>query len=422
MDRWLDNPWFMKAVALVLAMLLFASVPDTSRDKPLEINVPSSTITETLNNVQVKSYYDTENLVVSGVPESVDVTIKGPKNIVQQTKGFRDFEVYTDLTKLGMGEHEVPFKVKGISDRLKVTISPKYADVSIQERMTKEFKVDAEFNRDMVEDGYSADAPSVTPGKVKITGAKNLIEKISYVKATVNLNEPISETVEKNAIIQAFDRNMNKLDVMVEPKIVKVTIPVKSSSKNVPIEIQQSGNPVPGVSIESMTLDKKEATIIADPDVLKDVEKVRVEVDISKITDDTEITLPVIISNGVVSVTPETAVLKIEVSKQGESKEENQEDGEKEKTVSNIPIGVEGTGDEYDVSFINPANGRLNLSVWGTRDAISSLGADDINLLVNVSGLQEGEHEVAIRVSVPDNVRWKLSNQTANISVSKREA
>ncbi|WP_071458843.1 CdaR family protein [Bacillus massilinigeriensis] len=426
MDKWIDNPWFMKGVALVLAMLLFASVPNDN--KPLVVNVPSSTVSETLQDVQVKSYYDTENLVVSGVPETVDVTIKGPKNIVQQTKGLRDFEIYTDLTKLEMGEHRVTIMARNISDRLKVTIKPKYADVSIQEKISKEFKVDAEFNRDMVDEGYSADAPAVTPGKVKITGAKDIIEKVSYVKATVNLNEPIKETIEKNAVIQAFDRNMNKLDVTVEPRVVKVTIPVKSSSKKVPIEIQQSGDPAPGISIQSMELDKKEATIIAPPDVLKSVEKVRVEVDISKITDDTELTLPVIISNGVVSVTPETAVLKINVTKAGDAPEEEEDNqgvsqaaNDQEKTFSNVPIGVEGKADDYNVSFINPESGRLNLSVWGPGDAVASVGPGDFGLRINVSGLREGEHSVAIKVSGPNNINWKVSDTTANIKVSKKE-
>ncbi len=110
----------------------------------------------------------------------------------------------------------------------------------------------------------------------------------------------------QEASVLVLDKEMNKLDVIVEPETVKVTIPVKSSSKKVPIDIVRKGTPPNGVSIDSITADIKEVTIIADPEVLSEVDRVRVEVDVSKITEDTEITLPVIISNGIVKVSPET--------------------------------------------------------------------------------------------------------------------
>ena len=78
MDKWLDNltdsRWFMKLVALVLALLLFGSVYDGSKTN--DINVPGEEHTDTISDIPVKSYYDTENLVVTGVPETVKVTLK----------------------------------------------------------------------------------------------------------------------------------------------------------------------------------------------------------------------------------------------------------------------------------------------------------------------------------------------------------
>ncbi|MDQ7862315.1 CdaR family protein [Peribacillus frigoritolerans] len=41
--------------------------------------LPLKISTETIENVPVEVYYDRENLVVSGVPETVDVTLKGAK-------------------------------------------------------------------------------------------------------------------------------------------------------------------------------------------------------------------------------------------------------------------------------------------------------------------------------------------------------
>lgn len=409
MDKWLDNPWFLKALALLLAFLLFLSVSSTGSDKPGDVNVPSDENSETIADVPVKSYYDTENLVVSGVPETVDITIEGPKNIVQQARALRDFEVFVDLTKEEMGNHQVQLQIKDISEKLEVTIEPSYVTVSIQERVTKEYKVNADYNTSMIQDGYIAGTPSVEPSNVKITGAKDIIDTISYVKANVALNDNLSENLTREAGVLVLDKDMNKLNVKVEPETVEVTIPVKSSSKKVPIDIISKGEPPEDVTIKSITSNVKEATIIANPDVLKNVGKVRVEVDVSNITEDTEVTLPVIISNGVVSVSPETAKLSIKVEKQ------------EEKKVTNIPITIEGQSEDYEVEFLNPENGLSSVTVTGQAKSVADLDESDFQFLIDVAGLEEGEHTVDIQASATEDVDWKPEIEQANISITKKE-
>ena len=318
MDKWMDNPWFIKVVALVLAVLLFGSVPKNDPDKPGDVNVPSDEKVETIEEVPVKRIYDTDTLVVSGVPETVSVTLQGPKNLVQQAKTLRNFEVFVDLTDAEIGNQRVPITIKDVSDRLTVTIEPGYANVSIQEKVTKEFSVEAEFNGNIVEEGFIAEKPSVKPNKVQITGAKDVIDRITYVKATVNSSGKVSDTITREASILALDKDMNKLDVVVEPEVVEVTIPIKSSSKKVPIDIVRKGTPPSGVTIDSITLETKEAEIIADPGVLEKFDRVRVEVDLSKIEEDTDITLPVIIGEGIVRVSPETVKVAVKVTKASE--------------------------------------------------------------------------------------------------------
>ncbi|WP_210367103.1 CdaR family protein [Bacillus sp. REN3] len=410
MDRLLDNPWFMKGVALVLAVLLFGSVPKGNLDKQRDVNVPSDEKVEVIEDVPVKSYYDTDNLVVSGVPETVTVNLQGPKNIVQQARALRDFEVFVDLTDAEIGEQRVPITIKDLSERITATIEPGSANVSIQEKVTKEFKVDAEFSRNLVEDGYIAEKPTVKPGTVQVTGAKDVIEQISFVKATVNSSGKVSDTITREASVLVFDKNMNKLEVSIEPSTVEVTIPVKSSSKEVPLEIVRKGTPPSGVTIESISLGTKQVQIIAAPDVLSEVESARVEVDVSRIKGDTELNLPVIIANGVVGVSPEMVKVTVKAT------------NKTERTISNVPVSMTGIRANYEADFLNPANGQTNITVSGPSDIVSSLSADDFKLTVDASGLEEGEHEVAIKVTAPRNVNWKLANEKAKITVAKKEA
>jgi len=406
-DKLIDNRWFIRAVALVLALLLFDNVYD---GEDLAINVPQDQETETITDVPVKSYYDTENLIVTGVPKTVTLKLSGPKNLLQQAKTSRSFEVYVDLADAEIGTQQVQIEIKDISDRLEVEIDPEYVDVSIQEKVTQEFKVEAEYNENLVAEGYLAEQPVVKPNKVKITGAKDVIEKITYVKATIDLKDSIEETITKEAKILVLDQDLNKLDVSLETDTVEVTIPVKASSKKVPIRVVQKGSPPDGVNVDSINLATTEATIIATDDVLKNTDSVRVEVDVSSIKDDTTVTLPVIISEGIVKVDPQTVEVTISVSV-----EENV-------TLSKIPIKTRGLADNLDLAYREPSDGTVSITATGESDLVEALKESDFNVVLDLTGIGEGEHSVSFNVNGPTNIKWEVSRETAKVLITRRDA
>ncbi|MFB6469566.1 YbbR-like domain-containing protein [Cytobacillus sp. Hz8] len=407
-DKLIENKWFMKIIALILALLLFDNVYDGNKNV-MDINVPQSNDTVTIGNIPVKSYYDTENLVVTGVPDEVTVKLKGPRNLLQPAKQQKSFEVYVDLTKAKIGTEKVKIKIKNLSDKLKATIDPVYATVTIHEKVTKDFSVEPEINDSAIAKGYLADQLFVKPDKVKITGAKEVIEKIAYVKATVNLKEPINETTSERAYVTVLDQNFNKLNVSVDPQIVEVKIPIKSSSKTVPINIVQKGSPPEGISIDSINLSEKTAKIIASDKVLKDTNSVRVEVDVSKIKDDATFDLPIIISNDIVEVSPKTVEVNVKVSKQ------------EDKTLSNIPIEIRGMADNQVLSYRDPSNGLVSLLVSGPSSEMNTISASDFDVYVDVSDLDEGSHNVTINVDGPGDLDWKLNKKSAKITITQKD-
>ncbi|MFE8704222.1 YbbR-like domain-containing protein [Cytobacillus sp. FJAT-54145] len=406
-DKLIDSRWFMKVVALVLAMLLFENVYDGNQDSA--VNVPQDQESETIANVPVKTYYDTENLVVSGIPETVTLTIEGPKANLQQVKTQQGFEVYVDLTNAEIGTQRVPILIRDISDKVEVTIDPGFANISVQEKVTREFSVEAEFDSKLLDTGYIAEQAKVEPNKVRITGAKDVVDRITYVKAALDVKGPIKEDVTTEANILVLDRQLNKLDVIVEPETVDVTVPIKALSKTVPIQLVENGTPPSGITIDSISLGEDEATIIAARDVLEKTESVRVELDVSKIQNDTVVTLPVIISEGIVEVDPETIEVTIKVNKN------------EDVTFSNLPIKTEGLSEQYNVTFTEPTNGVVNLTVSGSSDIISQLSESDFNLFINLSNLDTGNHDVEINVTAPENIRWTLGRETARISITEKE-
>ena len=48
-------------------------------------------------------YYDDDNLVVTGIPETVTVNIEGPSSLILSTKAMNDYKVFVDLRELPIG-------------------------------------------------------------------------------------------------------------------------------------------------------------------------------------------------------------------------------------------------------------------------------------------------------------------------------
>ncbi|MFS8630530.1 MAG: YbbR-like domain-containing protein [Bacillales bacterium] len=406
LDKLFDNPWFIRIMALILALLLFENVID--QKMPEEENVPPGQETEVIEEVPVKVYYDTENLVVSGVPKTVTLELTGPRNIVQQAITQQKYEVYVDLSDVELGTQKVPIQIRNISDKIDVNIDPPTAIVTVQEKITAGFSVEAEFNSGLLPKGYTIKQKLVEPKRVKITGAKDVVESIAYVKATLDLKDEIKETLTEQAEVQAFDKNLNKLDVAVEPEKVKVTLVVEANTKQVPVRVIERNSLPDGVTLESLSLNVEEVTIIGPDEALDRTEFVNVELDLSEINKDMVLTLPVVLPEGVVESSPDKVEVTIKVRRT------------ESRTLKNLPIQVEGLSDEYMVSFLDDS--EVDLVVYGNSERVKSLKASDFKVYIDVAGLHEGDHSVPIKVRGPEQIEWKLEKSSVKIQLTKEEA
>jgi YbbR domain-containing protein len=404
----MDNKWFIRIVALFLALLLYVSVSIENNDKNKDVK--QKVENDVVENMPVELIYDQQNFVVTGAPETVDVTIDGPKSLVKTTKNLKDFTVYIDLSNAEIGKQRVKLKYKDLSDKLTAKISPAYATVDVQEKVTKEFKVDAEFNTNLLASGFESESPIVDPKVVKITGAKNVIDQITYVKATIDAKKEINQTITRNAKVQVLDKSLNKLDVEVDQDTVEVTIPVKNPSKTVPITVNPIGDEKDGVVINSITTEPKSIKIYGRNDVLKDIKALSVDVDISKYDKDTEFDVHLKVPKGVNKIEPEVVRVKLNIS-----------DKEEEKTIRDIQVSSTGMNENYTMQFLSPANGMVDLTVMGTSNSLKAISANDFNILMDLSGLAPGDHDVNLKVEGPNDVSWELSNKTVKIRLTEKE-
>jgi YbbR domain-containing protein len=412
MDKLMNNHWFMKIFALLLALMLYMSVNIEKETKTggLMRNSVGKTDVGTVTEVPVVAYYDRENLVVSGIPQYVNVTLEGPASILKPTELQRDFEIYVDLTDLELGTHTVPLKYKNISDKLKVKIQPATINVVIQEKVSKDFPVEVDFiHKNRIANGYSAEQPIVKPSLVTVTGAKELLEKVALVKARVNL-DGAKETIEQESRVTVYDGEGKALDLEVEPSVVEVTVPIKSPSKSVPFKINRTGKLKKGLSIVKIEAVPNEVTVFGPKEKIDKIEFIDgITINLDEITKDTTLEVKIPLPEGVKAIDPQKIKIHIEVQE------------EQEKTFSQLPINILGLGDQYVLQFLNPETGTLDVNVYGALSILNSLKSDDINLYVNVSELGIGEHEVTVEVNGPQNITWGLPQDKVKIKIAQKE-
>ncbi|WP_298829786.1 YbbR-like domain-containing protein [uncultured Planococcus sp.] len=313
MDKMMDNRWFLRSTALLLAFLLFFSVQAEDNSTGTTDNSRTS---EVIEDVELEVYHD-NSLMVSGVPKTADLHLNGPVSIVQTARQLEDFTLFVDLRNLPMGEHQVPIQTENLSEQLNIRVDPAFVNVVIEERVSQEFRIDPEINERMLAEGFVLESVAVNPETVTVTGPKSMIDAISFVKATVSGEQGVKESFTTGARVRVLAEDLTKLEnAEIEPQEVEVDVNVVEYSKLVPVRLEPIGEARPGITINDWGTATEEVRIFGPKTVVDEITEYVIEVEASSVTaeDDTvEVELEIPsgasgVSPGQVSVEAETVI------------------------------------------------------------------------------------------------------------------
>lgn len=309
----LESKWGLRFVALILALLMFLSVNNVFGSLFSENALKSSD--HVIEDVPVDTIYNTKELYLSGAPKTVDVKVSGPQSTILQAEKLLNFKVELDLKNKSVGQYKENFKIKGLSDELKATVVPKSANVTLQDKVSKKYPIEAEINQNRIASGYELVGETVNPSQVTITGGQEELNKIAYVKATLDETKQLTDDTTEKAGISVLDSNLNKLDVQIRPDTVNVNIKVARSSKTVTLNPVTKGSASKNINIDDITLDKTEVKIYGSRNVLDGIGSIDVPVDISNVDGDTSKKISLSLPDGVDEAEFKNVEAKIETSK-----------------------------------------------------------------------------------------------------------
>jgi YbbR domain-containing protein len=409
MDKWFNRNWFIKLSSLVIAIMLFLMVNmDGTPNQPG--GIPGITDgSRVMEEVELTVYYDEENYVLTEAPETVQVTLRGPQNILTLAQVTQpQQEVFVDLTDKEQGVYYERVQHSGFPSDLTLSIVPMTVRVTIQEKQTVSFPVEVELiNEGQMEEGYVVGTPEVTPSTVDITAAQGMIEQIVSAKAVIDLSSR-DTSFEESVAVTFYDENGNDLELNADPPAVEVSVPVTSPNKEVPVRLGREGQLPDGMAIDTVRLNPENVTIYGPVDVINDITFIDLpDIDLSDISGDETFELEVPLPDGVESASPETVTVDIEVTE------------EEEREFSDFSIDVEGLDDNQSIEITSPNNGQFDLVVKGSSTLLGRLERSELQALLNVEGLEAGEHEANIEISGPQNLRFPQQGMTVTFVITE---
>lgn len=275
-----ESKWGLRFVAFVLALAFFLTVNNVFGDI-FGTSKLSQTSTRTISNVPVEATYNSKNLYASGIPDSVDVQIKGTQSKVLKAEQSDDIKVELDLTKTSLGRHKVDYVIKGLDNEVEGTVNPKQATVNLEKKVTKMMTVTPDVSESYINSNYQIKNQTVTPKKVKVIGGQHQVDKIAYLKATFKDDTNINDDTTDVGEIVAFDKNLNKLDVITKPSTVNITVELEPYSKKVDIKKKVIGKSNSKLNADNVNLSKQQIEIFGNRDELSDIHSVTAVVDLA---------------------------------------------------------------------------------------------------------------------------------------------
>jgi YbbR domain-containing protein len=213
------------------------------------------------------------------------------------------YQIYVDARHVGAGTHELPVQVDGLPFGIESKVEPSTVEIKLEEKLQKEVHVEADVIGN-VQDGFRIGPPVINPSKVLVRGAESKLGQVTSVKAVVYLNNE-TKLLQKTVKLQAYGDNGPISQVNVYPEVATVQIPISIPNKTVPLYVQVGKAPPPGYAVDSINTKPDQVTVYGPKSYVENLQFYTVpNVDLSKVTKDTILLMPIPLHDQAVKVEP----------------------------------------------------------------------------------------------------------------------
>lgn len=404
LDKFLGKPNTLIYLSLILAFALFLGIDK----KVLNLVETEATV---LTNIGVSAEYNEEAYVVEGIPETADIVLMGRKSDLYLAEQLGEHNLTLDLTNLKAGTHKVSLKYNNPINTLDYKLDPSnvtlviYPKLSETRTLTKDILNTDKLNETLVVSSVTLDRDEIT-----IKSYKEKLAKVASVKAIVDVNALSTSTAGSytldNVKLVAYDEKGTEIsDIEIVPETVTATVVITSPSKVVPVTVVPIGEVASGSAISSITPNVTKVTLYGEEDALKEVEELKVEIDVNGLNADKTYQETITKPTGVRSLSDTAITIKVQM------------ETETSKEFKGIPLELENLDTtKYKALASSADDTKVDVVVKGVSTLLDKLTNENIKAYVDLADLGVGTFDVPVMVTGTD-LKLVYSSRTTKISV-----
>ncbi len=404
-DRLLNKPNVLLYISLFLAFVCFYAVDS-------KIISFSNTNAVVLSNQKVNVEYNEEAYVVEGLPTGADIILMGRKGdlFLAQQLG-EGHEITLDLTDYGVGTHKVDLQYSSPINTLSYKLDPGSVTVVIYPKVSEVRSLSKDIiNADRLDETLVVTDVVLDRDEVIVKSYQEKLDTVASVKAIVdvnalNANEAGTYTVD-NVKLVAYDVDGKEIkDVEIVPGNVTATVTITSPSKTVPLTVVPVGDVRSGSAIAKIESSVSNVTIYADEEILANIEDIKVEIDVTNLSEDKVYQVVINKPTGARSINYTSA--KITVTMESETS----------KDFSGVPIEIRGLNSSFVAQGVDAENALVTVTVKGVESLLKELETANITAYIDLSSITEaGTYTVPVYVEGTD-LRLTYTSKTKNVQI-----
>jgi len=377
-------PTFLTAFALAMAVWVSAV---TATD-PTEERIFPQPIAITVIGL------NPDLLVVNEIPEQATVTIRAPESILEHlTNEPGLIKVTLDLSELGPGSHILTPQVSvGVSPTEITRISPSSIPVDLETLETKELPITLNLTGSLPI-GYQAEEATLGIEQVLISGPQSIVESISQVIATVDIDNVIEDVQRTIELVPIDSDGVEVTGVSLNPASITVNVPITQLGgyRNVWVTVVTYGQVAQGYRLKYYFAFPPTVTIFStDPDLVNSLPGYieTTPINLNGASEDFEVNITLNLPEGISIVGDQTIIVQVVIAPI-----------ESSLNFTNVPIQVIGLEDNL-LAKVSPDVVDVFLS--GPLYLLEELNYSDIIVILDLTDHGPGTYQLVPRLELLD--------------------
>lgn len=393
--KWLIENTRTLLIAIILAVIVWISAVNIS-DPNLTQQYPKPVAIELVG-------LDPNMVVVGDLPENLTLSLIAPRSIWNEmTADDGAVRAIVDLSGVEEGTHTIKVSLQITSRPVEViSRSDETVEVTLERVASKKLGVDL-ILRGEPAIGYETRGATFEPREVTISGPASLVDQVSTAEVELVI-AGLRQDIQDDLAVTLRDKGGNPVrGLTLSPSVISVSQPILQLGgyRDIAVKVNISGQQAGGYRVTNISVFPPVVTVYSqNPALVADMPGfVETEpFNLNGGSEDIDTRVALVLPSGVEVIGDQTVNVQVGISAI-----------EGSLTLKGLPVQIVGL-DAAESAKLSPNS--LDLIITGPLPELDALKTSDITILVDVTGLGFGTHQLTPSITfVQQNIKTQAIN------------